>query len=73
MQTHGDFVFKPYAVPRPGLEPKWDGFRALVFREGKHVEILSKSGKSLARYFPEIVAMIAAVMPPNVTNGTEPL
>lgn len=43
------------------FEPKWDGFRALVFRDGDDVEILSKSGKSLARYFPEIVAMIAAV------------
>jgi len=29
--------------------PKWDGFRALVFREGDDVEILSKSGKSFAR------------------------
>lgn len=43
------------------FEPKWDGFRALVFRDGPDVEIMSKSGKSLARYFPEIVAMIAAV------------
>lgn len=43
------------------FEPKWDGFRALVFRDGDAVEILSKSGKSLARYFPEIVAMIATV------------
>ena len=43
------------------FEPKWDGFRALVFRDGKEVDILSKSGKSLARYFPEIVEMIAAV------------
>lgn len=43
------------------FEPKWDGFRALVFREGEDVEILSKSGKSLARYFPEIVAAITAV------------
>lgn len=42
-------------------EPKWDGFRALVFRRGDDVEILSKSGKSLARYFPEVVATIAAV------------
>ena len=42
-------------------EPKWDGFRALVFRDGNDVEILSKSGKSLARYFPEVVAIIAAV------------
>lgn len=43
------------------FEPKWDGFRALVFRDGSDVEILSKSGKSLARYFPEIVALIAAI------------
>jgi ATP-dependent DNA ligase len=43
------------------FEPKWDGFRALVFRDGDKVEILSKSGKSLARYFPEIVALIAGI------------
>jgi ATP-dependent DNA ligase len=43
------------------FEPKWDGFRALVFRDGDEVEILSKSGKSLARYFPEIVEMVAAI------------
>ncbi|WP_156680434.1 ATP-dependent DNA ligase [Sphingomonas profundi] len=43
------------------FEPKWDGFRAQVFRDGDDVEILSKSGKSLARYFPEIVALIAGI------------
>ncbi len=43
------------------FEPKWDGFRALVFRRGDAIEIRSKSGKPLDRYFPEIVAMIAAV------------
>lgn len=43
------------------FEPKWDGFRALVFRDGNDVEILSKSGKSLARYFPEIVALVAGI------------
>lgn len=42
------------------FEPKWDGFRALVFRDGDEVEILSKSGKSLARYFPEVVAEVVA-------------
>ena len=42
-------------------EPKWDGFRAIVFRRGDDVEILSKSGKSLARYFPEVVTEVAAV------------
>lgn len=43
------------------FEPKWDGFRAIVFRDDHDVEIMSKSGKPLARYFPEIVAFIAAV------------
>lgn len=36
-------------------EPKWDGFRALVFRDGDEVEILSRSGRSLNRYFPELL------------------
>ena len=40
------------------FEPKWDGFRAIASRSGSHVEILSKSGKSLARYFPEVVAVL---------------
>lgn len=43
------------------FEPKWDGFRALVFRDGDDVEILSKAGKSLARYFPEIVRLVAGI------------
>jgi ATP-dependent DNA ligase len=45
-------------------EPKWDGFRCLVFRDGKSVELQSKSGQSLTRYFPELVAAIAAVKAP---------
>lgn len=36
-------------------EPKWDGFRCLAFRDGKNVELQSKSGQPLERYFPEIV------------------
>jgi ATP-dependent DNA ligase len=47
--------------PEWQFEPKWDGFRALIFRDDAAVEILSKSGKSLARYFPEIVALIAGI------------
>jgi len=35
-------------------EPKWDGFRALVFRDGDDVVLLSRSGKDLGRYFPEV-------------------
>lgn len=41
-------------------EPKWDGFRAIASRLGDAIEVMSKSGKSLARYFPEIVRVLAA-------------
>jgi ATP-dependent DNA ligase len=40
------------------FEPKWDGFRCLVFKEGEAVEIRGKSGKPLGRFFPEIVALL---------------
>jgi ATP-dependent DNA ligase len=36
-------------------EPKWDGFRALVFRDGDELALISRSGKDLGRYFPEMV------------------
>ncbi|MFN3387618.1 MAG: ATP-dependent DNA ligase [Allosphingosinicella sp.] len=39
-------------------EPKWDGFRCLVFRDGSDVYLQSKSGKPLARYFPEVVESV---------------
>ena len=39
------------------FEPKWDGFRCIAVREGEAVELWSKSGKPLGRYFPEIEAM----------------
>jgi ATP-dependent DNA ligase len=42
-------------------EPKWDGFRCLAFRAGGTVTLMSKSGKPLTRYFPEIVAALAAL------------
>lgn len=42
-------------------EPKWDGFRCLVFRDGDKVALQSKSGQPLTRYFPEIVAAAAAL------------
>ncbi|HET6159671.1 MAG TPA: ATP-dependent DNA ligase [Dongiaceae bacterium] len=40
------------------FEPKWDGFRCLAYRAGPDVELQSKSGKSLARYFPETVGAL---------------
>jgi len=42
-------------------EPKWDGFRCLAFRDGDKVELQSKSGQPLTRYFPEIVAAARAL------------
>lgn len=42
-------------------EPKWDGFRCIAFRDGTKVELQSKSGQSLARYFPEIVEAVLKV------------
>jgi ATP-dependent DNA ligase len=44
-------------------EPKWDGFRCLVFRDGDVVELLSRSEKPLTRYFPEMVAALQAALP----------
>jgi ATP-dependent DNA ligase len=45
------------------FEPKWDGFRAIVFRDGDEVEITSRNTKPLTRYFPEVVAAIREQLP----------
>jgi ATP-dependent DNA ligase len=42
-------------------EPKWDGFRCVAFRDGETVELRSKAGQPLARYFPDVVAAVRAV------------
>jgi ATP-dependent DNA ligase len=42
-------------------EPKWDGFRCLVHRDGDSIELMSKAGKPLARYFPDLVETIRAI------------
>ena len=44
--------------PDWAYEPKWDGFRCLAYRNGDEVALVSKSGKPLGRYFPEVVAML---------------
>lgn len=46
-----------------GYEPKWDGFRALLFRDGDEVFISSRGGKDLGRYFPELVAAAEDELP----------
>jgi len=45
------------------FEPKWDGFRCLAFRASGEVDLRAKSGKPLARYFPEVVAMLKRLRP----------
>src|SRR5437764_5284379 len=47
------------AGPEWQYEPKWDGFRCLAFRQGKRIDLMSKAGKPLTRYFPELVQALA--------------
>src|SRR5438128_4539375 len=44
-------------------EPKWDGFRCIVFRDGHEVELGSRNERPLTRYFPEVVAAVKANLP----------
>ncbi|WP_406208156.1 ATP-dependent DNA ligase [Kitasatospora sp. NBC_01560] len=57
---------KSVAKIPPGMqyEAKWDGFRALVFRDGAEVELGSRTGKPLTRYFPEVVEALKRELPP---------
>jgi ATP-dependent DNA ligase len=50
----GDYVF----------EPKWDGFRSVIFRDGEEVEIGSRNERPMTRYFPELVNAFLAALPP---------
>ena len=47
----GEFVY----------EPKWDGFRCLAFRDREAVDLRSRHGRPLGRYFPELTAALAAL------------
>src|SRR6185295_8495442 len=54
------------ALPRGDgwlFEPKWDGFRTLVFRDGDEILLQSRDEKPMNRYFPELVAPLAAALP----------
>ncbi|HET7717004.1 MAG TPA: ATP-dependent DNA ligase [Bauldia sp.] len=53
LPTEDDFIF----------EPKWDGFRALVFRDGDALYIQSRDEKPLVRYYPELMAPLRAQLP----------
>ena len=48
---------------RLSFEPKWDGFRSIIFRDGEEVEIGSRNGRPLTRYFPELVDALRANLP----------
>jgi ATP-dependent DNA ligase len=47
--------------PEWQYEPKWDGFRCLVFRDGNNVDLQSKSGQPLTRYFPDVVEAVRTI------------
>ena len=53
----------PDIPPGQRYEPKWDGFRAIVFRDGPEVEIGSRNTRSIARYFPEVVTSARTHLP----------
>ena len=55
---------------RCSFEPKWDGFRSIVFRDGGEVEIGSRNERPMTRYFPELVDAVLAQFPPRcVVDG----
>jgi ATP-dependent DNA ligase len=56
----GDYIF----------EPKWDGFRSIIFRDGDEVEIGSRNERPMTRYFPELVDAFVELLPPRcVVDG----
>src|SRR4029077_7890241 len=52
-------------------EPKWDGFRALIFRDGGEILIQSRDEKSLNRYFPELIDPLRAQLPARCVLDSE--
>src|SRR5579875_362537 len=52
-------------------EPKWDGFRCIVFRDGDEVELGSRNERPLTRYFPEVVEAVKAALPPRIVTDGE--
>src|SRR3954452_6170837 len=53
------------------FEPKWDGFRCLVFKDGDEVELTSRNTKPLTRYFPEVVAAMREQLPDRIVLDGE--
>jgi ATP-dependent DNA ligase len=60
LPTDGEFVY----------EPKWDGFRSIIFRDGPEVEVASRNERPFTRYFPDLVPAAVANLPPrSVVDG----
>jgi ATP-dependent DNA ligase len=60
----------PEIPPGWSYEPKWDGFRSIVFRDGDEVEIGSRKERPMTRYFPDVVAAVRTSLPPRcVVDG----
>jgi ATP-dependent DNA ligase len=62
----------PEIPVRAGMryEPKWDGFRTIIFRDGDEVELASRGGKTMTRYFPEVAELARVHLPPRcVVDG----
>jgi ATP-dependent DNA ligase len=53
----------PTIPPDASYEPKWDGFRSIVFRDGAEIEIGSRNERPMTRYFPELVAAFLSELP----------
>src|SRR5260221_9664688 len=52
-------------------EPKWDGFRCIVFRDGDEIELGSRNERPLTRYFPELCDALLAELPPRIVVDGE--
>ena len=52
-------------------EPKWDGFRAVAFKDGDEVVIHSRNSKPLTRYFPELIPAIQQIKPKRYSTRTK--
>jgi ATP-dependent DNA ligase len=61
MPMEAESVDEPPVGEQWQYEPKWDGFRCLAFRDGDKVYLQSKSGRPLARYFPDLVDALKSV------------
>ncbi|MDQ3885912.1 MAG: ATP-dependent DNA ligase [Actinomycetota bacterium] len=64
---------KPAPTIPPGqhYEPKWDGFRSIIFRDGDEVEIGSRNERPMTRYFPEVIEAVRANFPPRAVIDGE--